>query len=181
MDNIVGSTCIILSMVYRMIMLWHVSTPNTPFIDERSNHRTRLHKVLSVIVAWGNKRRVSSAEKNLRAQVCYPKWFGALKPGLLVMAQIAQLVLAAVALLVVLQTYHGQAQRRYVGKVVCVFTFILCLHVRTSYVQCLLPASQSATILPDLYNWVVHVVLRVLVVEMQQVRENFRSTCRAQN
>ena len=44
------------------------------------------------------------------------------------MAQIAQLVLASVALLVVLQTYHGQAQRRYVGKVVCVFTFILCLH-----------------------------------------------------
>lgn len=43
------------------------------------------------------------------------------------MAQIAQLVLAAVALLVVLQTC--QAQRRYAGKVVCVFTFMLaCAH-----------------------------------------------------
>ena len=43
-----------------------------------------------------------------------------------VMAQIAQLVLAAVALLVVLQTC--QAQRRYVGKVVCVFTlFYACM------------------------------------------------------
>ena len=47
------------------------------------------------------------------------------------MAQIAQLVLAAVALLVVLQTC--QAQRRYVGKVVCVFTlFYACMCVLRS-------------------------------------------------
>ena len=57
------------------------------------------------------------------------------------MAQIAQLVLASVALLVVLQTCHGQAQRRYVGKVVCVFTFILYLHVRTSYVHAVFATS----------------------------------------
>ena len=46
------------------------------------------------------------------------------------MAQIAQLVLASVALLVVLQTCHGQAQRGYVGKVVCVFTYFMlaCAH-----------------------------------------------------
>ena len=67
-------------------------------------------------------------QKKICAQVSHRKWFGALKPGLLVMAQIAQLVLASVALLVVLQTCHGQAQRRYIGKVVCVFIlFYACM------------------------------------------------------
>ena len=49
------------------------------------------------------------------AQARHYKWFGALRNLLLVMAQIAQLVLASVALLVVLQTC--QAQQGYVGKV----------------------------------------------------------------
>ena len=50
------------------------------------------------------------------AQARHYKRFGALRNLLLVMAQIAQLVLASVALLVVLQTC--QAQQGYVGKVV---------------------------------------------------------------
>ena len=105
----------------------------------RKAKTARLHKVLFVIAAWRISVEYCQQRKSARKFAIASG--SALSNLLLVMAQIAQLVLASVALLVVLQTC--QAQQGYVGKFVCVFTlFYACVCALLMYSVCYQRRSQ---------------------------------------